>query len=377
MKSYKYKLRPSKTLANKFEDSLNTCRELYNAAIEERNKAYKAGHRSINYYTQSRQLPEIRVIRPDVGTAYAQVLQDVLRRVARAFDAFFQRCLKGETPGYPRFKGKNRYNSFTYPQEGYKLNGSSLYLSKIGTCRLFLSRPIKGKIKTCTIKREADGWYVVFAVEENECPFIPRTGDNVGIDLGIENFATLSTGEVIENPQYLRVAEQRLKTAQRSVTRKKKQSRNRKKAIKLFAKQHQKITRQRRDFCFKTAHQLTKEFDEFAVEDLNIKGMVLNHSLAKSIGDASWGTFIEILTFKAESAGRTVWKVTPHYTSQDCSRCGNRVKKSLATREHRCSVCGLVLHRDHNAAINILSKSGVTACVDTAVVNAVNEARTV
>lgn len=365
-------------MIRKFESTLDVCRELYNAALEERSKAWKMCHKSIGLYDQTAELTEVRATRGDVAALNVEVSRDPLRRVDRAFKNFFRRVKDGQAPGYPRFQGKQRYDSFTYPRlKGCSLKGNKITFSKIGSCRLFLSRQVNGQIKTLTIKREADGWYVILVIEENQCPYIPKTGDRVGVDVGIENFATLSTGAIIENPQYLRIAEQGLKTAQRSVSRKKKRSANRRKAVDLLARQHQKVERRRRDFCFKTANQLIKEFDEIAVEDLNIAGMVKNHHLAKSISDASWATFVNILTFKAERAGRAVWIVPPHFTSQDCSRCGNRVKKSLATREHRCSACGLVLHRDHNAAINILAKSGVTACVDTAPVNAVNEARTI
>jgi putative transposase len=204
------------------------------------------------------------------------------------------------------------------------------------------------------VKREVDGWYVVFAVEENQCRFFPKTGKRVGIDVGIENFATLSTGEAIANPEYLRGSERELKTAQRKVSRRSnKRSNRRGKAVKLLAKKHQKIARQRADFHHKRALHIVREFDTIAVEDLKIKGMVKNHRLAKSISDAGWGQFTKILTSKAESAGRKVIKVSPSYTSQDCSKCGARVHKTLATREHRCIRCGLVAHRDHNAAINI------------------------
>jgi putative transposase len=239
--------------------------------------------------------------------------------------------------------------------------GDKLHLSKIGSCRIHLSRPIEGRIKTCTIKREADGWYVIFAVEENQCRFFPKTGKRVGIDVGVENFATLSNGEAIANPEYLRESERELKSAQRKVSRRSnKRSKRRGKAVKLLAKKHQKIARQRADFHHKTALKIVRGFDKIAVENLNIKGMVKNHRLAKSISDAGWSQFTEILTSKAESAGREVIKVNPSYTSQDCSKCGARVRKTLATREHRCLSCGLVLHRDHNAARNI-EKRGALA----------------
>ena len=227
----------------------------------------------------------------------------------------------------------------------------------MGSVRLHLSRPVEGTIKTCTIKREVDGWFVIFAVEENQCSYCPKTGASVGVDVGLENFATLSTGEAIANPQYLRQAERQLKTAQRTVSRRKKGSNRRRKAVRVLAMRHLKVKRQRSDFHHKTSLELVRRFDGIAVEELNIRGMVKNHHLAKSISDASWGTFIQTLESKAENAGRRVWKVPAKNTSQDCSGCGVRVEKSLSQREHICPSCGLSLHRDHNAAINISGRA--------------------
>ena len=282
--------------------------------------------------------------------------------MARAYDAFFQRCQRGDRKaGFPRFKGKSRYDSFTYPQSGFRLEGNKLTLSKIGSCRLRLSREVEGKIKTCSIKKQVDGWFVIFAVEENQSRFTAKTGESVGIDVGLENFATLSTGEVVENPRCLRRAERALRIQQRKVSKKKLRGSNRRKAVVLFAKKHLKVANQRRDFFHKLSLRMVREFDEMAVEDLNIKGLVKNHSLAKSISDAAWGTFISVLESKAANAGRRVWKVAPQFTSQDCFKCGNRVKKSLAAREHRCVACGYVTHRDYNAAQNILARTAPPA----------------
>jgi putative transposase len=282
-----------------------------------------------------------------------------LKRVDRAFDNFFSRVKKGEKPGYPRYRPRPKYRSFTFPQVGksFRLIGNKLHLSKIGKVKVHLSRPIEGRIKTCTIIREADGWYATFAVEEPAVDPLSAPGESVGIDLGIENFATLSTGEVIGNPEYLRAAEARLKTAQRKVSRRKRGSRRREKAVRLLTRQHLKVKRQRADFHHKTARRLVNEFGVIVVEDLNIKGMVKNHHLAKSISDAGWNQFIVILESKAQRAGQELIKVNPSFTSQDCSRCGERVRKTLAIREHRCIACGLVMHRDHNAAINIKERA--------------------
>lgn len=313
---------------------------------------------SVSYHAQRAQLPEIKAAREDVANVHSQVAQDVLRRLEQTFQAFFRRATAGEKPGYPRFRGRDRFNSFCYPQSGFRLDGDKLRLSKIGSCRVRLSRPVDGTIKTCTVKREADGWYVIFAVAENQSRFFPRTGDAVGVDVGLENFATLSTGEVIENPRLLKQSERRLKTAQRKVSRRKRGGRRRRKAVKLLQKQYRKTARQRADFQHKTALKLVREFDRIAVEDLNLRGLVKNHHLAKAISDAAWGVFFSILSSKAANAGRQVVKVAPQFTSQDCSACGHRVRKTLAVREHRCIACGFVAHRDHNAALNIKGRAG-------------------
>ena len=363
VKAYKYKLKTNAKFVAGCSDTLNICRELYNAALQERRDAYQINRLSINYHAQAVQLPQIKQVREDVGEVHSQVLQDTLRRVDKTFGAFFRRCRNGDSCGYPRFKPESRYDSFTYPQSGFRLEGDKLHLSKIGSCRVRLSRPIEGAIKTCMIKREPDGWYVVFTVEENQSRFFPKTARAVGIDVGIENFATLSTGEVVENPEFLRESERELKTAQRKVSRRKKGSKRRSKAVKLLQKKHQKIRLKRADFHHKTALKIVRKFDAMAVEDLNIKGMVKNHHLAKSISDAGWSQFILILTSKAESAGRVVIKVNPAYTSQDCSECGHRVRKTLATREHRCINCGFVAHRDHNSALAIKGRAGLSGMV--------------
>jgi len=364
VKAYKFKLKTNPKFVDACCSTLDICRELYNAALQERRDAYRINGLSINYYAQALQLPQIKQVREDVCEVHSQVLQDTLRRVDKTFDAFFRRVKDGETLGYPRFKPASRFDTFTYPQSGFRLKGDKIHLSKIGSCRVRLSRPIEGTIKTCSIKREVDGWYVIFAVEENQSRFFPKTGATVGIDVGIENFATLSTGEVVENPEFLRESESELKTAQRRVARRQgKRSNRRRKAVKLLQKKHQKVRRQRADFHHKTALKIVRGFDAMAVEELNVRGMVKNHHLAKSISDAGWGQFILILTSKAESAGRIVIKVNPSYTSQDCSQCGHRVRKTLATREHRCDKCGYVAHRDHNSAIAIKGRAGLSGMV--------------
>jgi putative transposase len=367
MKAYKFKLKMNQGFQTNCQQTLNICRELYNAALQERREAFRVQKISINFHRQAIQLPEIKLIRDDVEAIHSQVLQDTLRKLSKAFDAFFRRLKTSEKAGFPRFKGQDRYHSFTYPQSGFKLVGNKLTLSKIGSCRLRLSRAIEGRIKTCSIKKQADGWFVIFTVEENQARWIPKTGDSIGLDVGLENFATLSTGEVKENPRFFRQAEKALKIQQRKVSKKKLRGANRRKAARLLGKKHLKVQHQRKDFFHKTSLQLIKEYDEITVEDLNIKGLLKNHHLAKSISDASWGTFIRVLENKAANAGRRVWRVPAAFTSQDCSQCGNRVKKSLSQREHRCIGCGYVAHRDHNAALNIAARGRAQSVADSGV----------
>jgi putative transposase len=283
-------------------------------------------------------------------------LQDVVQRVDRAFQAFFRRVKSGEMPGYPRFHGRDRYNSVTYPQVGEHggtvVDGGILSLSKIGRIPIRLHRPLEGTPKTVTISREVDGWYACFSCSDVPIQPLPTTGQETGIDLGIEAFATLSDGTRIFNPGCYRKAERALKTAQRRVSRRKRGSNRRRKAIVLLAKAHQKVRRQRRDFHHKTALALVQANDAIYHEALLPANMVKNHHLAKSIHDAGWGAFLIILTHKAAWAGRRIVAVNPAYTAQTCSGCGVVVHKGLSVRWHSCPDCGTSLHRDHNAAKN-------------------------
>ncbi len=380
MKAYKYKLKPSAKIEAIFTSWLATLCELYNAALQERRDAYRISGISINYKAQSKQLPEIKEERVDLKRIHSQVIQETLKRVEKAFDNFFRRVKeKKDKAGFPRFRSSPRYDSFTFPQSGFRVDQKrkKLHLSKIGSVKVHLSRPIEGKIKTCTIKREADGWYVLFAVEEKEKKSVVVAADEpVGIDVGIKTFATLSNGEQIENPRFFRQGEGELKKAQRRVSGRRKGSHRRKKAVRLLAKKHQRVARQRCDFHFKEAKKLTQRFRVIKFEDLNIKGMVKNHHLAKSISDAGWRQFISITAHKAEEAGGRVEEVNGSGTSTKCSRCGHRHRMPLSIRVYRCSNCGLVLCRDQNAAINIKERKGRAVLASRRKVTSVEEART-
>jgi putative transposase len=356
-KTYKYRLKLTPEQERALQRTLMLCRHVYNAAVGERREAWRMCGVSVTYYQQKAELPGIKEAMPEYAEVNAQVLQDVILRVDRAFQAFFRRIQAGETPGYPRFHGRERYHSFTFPQVGEHggaaLDGGILSLSKIGRILVRLHRPLEGVPKTVTVSREADGWYVCFSCADVPIQPLPPTGKETGIDLGIEAFATLSDGTRIFSPGWYRRAERALKTAQRRVSRRKKGSHRRRKAVTLLAKAHQKVKRQRQDFHHKTALALVRENDTLYHEDLQTANMLKNHHLAKSISDAGWSGFLSILAAKAACAGRRVVAVPPAYTSQTCSGCGVLVQKGLSVRWHSCQQCGMSLHRDHNAAKNI------------------------
>jgi putative transposase len=355
-KTFKYKLKPTAQQEWELERVLSLCRWLYNTALEQRQIVYEQRGVSISRFAQEAELKDIRAAFPEYANIHSHILQDVVARLDTAFQAFFRRIREGHTPGYPRFQGHNRFNSFTYKEfgNGVRLDNGYLVLSKIGRVALRWSRPIEGTPKTVTISREADGWYISISCADARMQPLPLTGgQETGIDMGLESFAALANGTMIHNPRCYRHAEFRLKTAQRTVSRRKKGSNRRKKAIKLLAKAHLKVRRQRRDFQHKTALKLVREYDTIYYENLQVANMLRNRQLAKSIADVGWATFLSILAFKAVCAGKQVVAVNPAYTSQTCSGCDALVAKGLSVRWHACPKCGTSLHRDHNAAKNI------------------------
>jgi putative transposase len=335
-KTYKYKLNPTPEQEQALERVLWRCRMLYNAALEERKTAWERCHVSITYYQQKAELPDLKAACPEYADVNAQVLQDVVLRVERAFQAFFRRLKASEEPGYPRFQGHNRYNSFTYPQYGggAALDGGVLSLSKIGRIRIRLHRPLDGTPKMVTISREADGWYACLSCAEVPVQPLPLTGQQTGIDVGLKVFLITAEGAVVENPRHYRKAEKALTKAQRRVSRRTKGSKRRRKAVALLRRKQQQVQRQRRHFHHKTALDLLRAYDTIYLEDLRVANMVRNRYLAKSISDAGWAQFRTILECKAEYAGKRVVAVPPAYTSQECSGCGKRVKKALSLRTH-------------------------------------------
>jgi putative transposase len=341
-KSFKYRIFPTHAQVTKLGSTLDICRELYNASLQERRDAYRLERKSVRYVEQANQLPDIKKLRADVASVHSQVLQDVLKRVEKAFDGFFLRVKAKKKAGFPRFRSRQRYDSFTYAQSGFSVISGKLRLSKIGDVRIKLHRPVEGKIKTLTITRSAtDKWFACFSVEVEARP-LPANNQAVGIDVGLSHFATLSTGEQINNPHFFRTEEKDLAKAQRREKRK------------VARRIHERIANCRRNFAHQLSHTLVSLFGVIAFENLNIKGMVKNHCLSKSIHDAAWNQLVQFTTYKAENAGRLCIQVDPRNTSKLCSACGSIVEKDLSMRVHRCP-CGVTLDRDHNAALNILA----------------------
>jgi putative transposase len=355
-KTYKEKLRPTPAQERALDEVLCRCRDLYNVALEQRITAYQRCHVSVSRYEQEAELKSIRAAFPEYEGIHSHILQDVLARLDKTYQAFFRRVRRGEKAGFPRFKGKHRFHSFTLKEygNGARIDNGFLVLAKIGRISVHWSRPIEGTPKTVTLSRDADGWYVASSCADVPVHPLPATGQETAIDLGLESFATRADGERIFTPAYYRKAEAYLRRCQRRVARRKKGSHRRRKAVVLLARTHQHIRNQRRDFHHREAAKLVKAYDVIYYEDLRVANMMRNYHLAKSIADAGWSGFLNILTFKAASAGKRVQAVNPAFTSQACSGCGVIVSKGLSVRWHSCPECGTGLHRDHNAALNIL-----------------------
>ncbi len=325
--------------------------------VHERTVLHERGEKSPTFYTQVPALARWKKDHAELKTVHSQVLQNVGRRVELAFQAFFRRVKAGEAPGYPRLKGKGQYDSITYAQSGFKVSESSIWLSLQGKqtqVKAKIHRAIIGTVKTCTVRRYGSKWFVCFSVEQED-DLLPPCADAIGLDAGLNSFMALSNGEFIDNPRFFRRDEKALAKAGRKQAKTAKGSKPRKKANKVLRRVHERIRNRRHDFVHQTARRLVNRFGVIAVEKLNVKNMLGNHCLAKSISDASWSMFRSVLTDKAESAGREVVAADPRYTSQDCHACGYRAKKKLSERWHFCPMCSASLDRDTNAAINILN----------------------
>jgi len=347
---------------------LETHRHLYNTALAERRDTYENELRTLTYGQQSAKLKDERRANPQLALCNFSSCQRTLRRLDRAFQAFFRRAKAGEKAGYPRFRGYGRFDSVEFTiGDGAKLTQEGkAYFQNVGEVKLKLHRPVEGEIKTATFRRCPDGWYVIFACDMGEVGEVadeplPRPAKPaVGIDLGLKSFLVTSDGESVEAPKLYQKAQARLRRCQRSVARKKRGGSNRRKAVHRLARLHVHIANQRRDFHHKVARSLVDRYGLIAHEDLNVTGMVGSLRLAKSMHDAGWSEFIAILSQKAECAVVKVIAVNPCHTTQTCSRCGclPTVSISLSVRTYTCEHCGYSLNRDLNAAINIRNRAG-------------------
>lgn len=355
--TFKYRLFPSKSQERLLNRTLETCRRWYNICLAERKEAWETEKRSVGKFAQLAKVKDYRKENPFAGQVHSHVLQVVTADLDKAFQAFFRRVKAGETPGYPRFRGRDRFDSFGFKElgNGFKIDGRRLKLSGIGRVAVRWHRPIEGQIKTVRVRKQAGKWYACFACEVEAQPLEP-TGQEVGIDVGIASLLTTSDGEHIENPKWYRTEQTKLRVLQRRVSRRKKGSTNRRKAVRALQRQHDHIANRRADFLKKIVHSLIVRYDRIAVEDLQIVNMAQNRHLSKSILDASWGYFRLQLAFKAAWAGKIVVAVPPAYSSKTCSQCGSLFAHlTLADRWVECD-CGLSLDRDENAARNLLAR---------------------
>jgi len=351
IRTFRYPLEPNRTQAAILSNWIEHCRQLYNASLQQRRDAYRLQRKSLSYMTQTRDLTELRADDPEWREVPVEAERSALRRLGKAFDAFFRRVKAGQKPGFPRFRGRDRFDSFDLL--ALAVDGNHVRLPKLGLVKFHLYREMKGKILSVTVRRSASRWWISFACDIGAAPEKVPVKTAVGIDLGITTYAVLSNGDEVANPRFFRKGEEVLARRQRSLATKTRGSRSRQRAKILVGKAHEHVRNQRLDFARKLACETFARFDLVAHEDLNIRGMV-HGNLAKSIHDASWGMFIEAIRCKAECAGKWAVPVDPRGTSQRCSACGTVVPKTLSEREHACP-CGARMSRDLNAAINILN----------------------
>jgi putative transposase len=357
---FKYRLYPKARHTRNLFRILNGARHLYNMALAEHRYVWETQGRSATSHELEQLAKQYRAKMPYGQQMFSQTAQSVIQQLNLAFASFFRRIKAGETPGYPRFKSATQFNSLLFKQygSGVKIDGRRLKLYGIGRVAVRWHRLLEGKIKTVRLLHKAGQWFVLFTCQMPNSPPLPKTSRAIGIDVGLSALITTSEGEKVEHPQFYRLAQKRLRVLQRSLTRKQKGNHNRRKALLKVQRQYRHIANQRRDVQHKLTFTLVQQYDVIGVEKLKIKNMARNKHLSKSILDAGWGLFKQLLTSKAESAGRDVMFVHPAHTSRTCSRCGTPfVKFDLSVRWVECR-CGLSLDRDHNAAINILKKTG-------------------
>jgi putative transposase len=359
--TYCYRLLPTKSQHRVLEANLENQRQLYNAALEERIGAFRKAGSTRTYVDQCKALTEWRHSDAEAAVVPVNIQRWTLKQVDEAYRGFFRRIKAGAKPGFPRFRGKGRFESFGFREfSGIRLEKGRLRFSGMpGGLRVHLHRPLPEgvRIRACVFRRDDKGWKVGFAVDVPAAE--ERAGARaVGVDLGISIFAALSDGGLVPSLKAARRNERQARRANRALARKTRGSRGRSKARRALARCHAKTARARLDFLHQASARLVRDYEAIAVEKLNVKGLARS-ALAKDIHDASWAKFISMLRYKAACAGTRLIEVDPHDTSQDCSGCGIKVPKTLGNRWHECARCGLSIDRDLNAARNILNRAGV------------------
>jgi putative transposase len=376
-RTYKFQLRPTAKQTDALVACLESHRELYNAGLQERRDAYRSHGAKISYGMQSAQLKEIRTIRPDVAVWSFSSQQTTLRRLNKAFEAFFRRVKHGETPGYPRFKGAGWFDTVEWPNDGdgcrWLPDQGKVRFQGIGMVKVNMHRAVRGTVKTISVKREGRRWYVLLSCDDVPKRELRPTGAVVAVDLGVTHFLGTSDGRLVPNPRFFATAEKELTAAQQALSRCQRNSNRRRKARDVVAAIHRKIRRQRLDHHHKLALALVRDYDVIVHEDLQIKNMTRSakgtpqkpgsnvaakSGLNRSILDAGWGVFLQILASKAESADRTTIAVNPANTSRECNRCGYTALDNRRGEEFRCLSCDHVDHADLNSPKVMLNRAG-------------------
>ena len=357
LSAIKYRIYPKDEQEMRLNRSLLSLCNLYNDLKAEEMRRYREEHRSTSQ-TKFRALAlDARRHDDELHETHSQVVQNVGDRIHRSFRNFFEGRAR-----FPRWKKPHRYNSLTYTQSGFRLDPRGLLLSGVGCVRVFVHRPLLGKVKRLTVKREADGWYAVFVTEregpkekEKERRLLSGTPiERVrGADMGLVKFATFDDRTSAEYPEFLRRSEEKIRRIQRHLSRKHGGSKRRLELGRRLSRLHLHVKRQREDFQNKLVHRIFKESDVLVLEKLNVSGMLKNHRLAKSISDASWGRFAKRAVFKAGLLGKKTVFVDPWGTTQFCHECLAWVPKDLGEREHVCPNCGERIPRDTNSALLI------------------------
>jgi putative transposase len=364
--TYKYRLQPTPAQRTALQGILDGCRWVYNKTLAVRRDTWQERQESLSRYDTNKLLTQWRTEHEFLASGHAQAMQEAQRRVDLAFRAFFRRVKAGEEPGYPRFRGYHRYDSFTYPQAKgnwrFLLNGR-LRLSKVGDVKIKLHRSLTGKCKTLTIRRDAVGnWYACFSCEVDAAPRgyppLPPTDKVVGVDLGLTTFAALSNGEQIARQRWMKRDEQDIARLQRKKERFAKGTPERRKVVHALCHAYERAAHRRRNFAHQQSRKLVNQYQFIVFEDLDIQQMQGSgtKTIRRGVADVAWGQFVSFITYKAAWASRGVVRVNPKGTTQMCSGCGAIVPKDLSVRTHECPECGLKIGRDVNAALNILAR---------------------